>query len=116
MLIELARVVPDGIVCFFVSYLYMDQVIAQWNTMNVLSDVMQHKLIFIETQVRVQSSFSCSFSWSSKEHRGSVLNQSRGRESAGCIGQCRLCFDCGRQRSVQSVLSCGCWHTSLPLL
>jgi hypothetical protein len=25
MLIELARVVPDGIVCFFVSYLYMDQ-------------------------------------------------------------------------------------------
>ena len=62
MLIELARVVPDGIVCFFVSYLYMDQVIAQWNTMNVLSDVMQHKLIFIETQVRIKtvSAAACS--------------------------------------------------------
>jgi DNA excision repair protein ERCC-2 len=27
MLVELSAVVPDGIVCFFVSYLYMDQII-----------------------------------------------------------------------------------------
>ena len=27
MLVDLSAVVPDGIVCFFVSYLYMDQII-----------------------------------------------------------------------------------------
>jgi hypothetical protein len=58
MLVELARVVPDGMVCFFVSYLYMDQIISQWNSMNVLSDIMQHKLIFIETQDVVETTLA----------------------------------------------------------
>ena len=48
---ELSKTVPDGIVCFFVSYLYMDQIVSQWHNMNVLDEIMQSKLIFIETQV-----------------------------------------------------------------
>jgi DNA excision repair protein ERCC-2 len=58
MLVELARVVPDGMVCFFVSYLYMDQIISQWNSMSILSDIMQHKLIFIETQDVVETTLA----------------------------------------------------------
>ncbi len=27
LLVDLAAAVPDGLVCFFVSYLYMDQII-----------------------------------------------------------------------------------------
>jgi hypothetical protein len=34
------------------------QVIAQWNTMNVLTDIMEHKLIFIETAVRAHANAS----------------------------------------------------------
>lgn len=43
--------VPDGVVCFFVSYLYMDQIISKWHEMGILDELMQHKLVFIETQV-----------------------------------------------------------------
>ena len=39
MLVELASVVPDGIVCFFVSYLYMDQIVTSWHEMGILQEV-----------------------------------------------------------------------------
>ena len=58
MVVELARVVPDGVVCFFVSYLFMDAVIAQWHAMGVLQDIMEHKLIFIETQDVVETTLA----------------------------------------------------------
>ena len=53
---------PAGIVAFFVSYLYMDQIISKWHDMGVLQEIMQHKLIFIETQV-----CACVHSWSGRE-------------------------------------------------
>lgn len=37
MLVELAAVVPDGIVCFFVSYRYMDAIVSKWNDMGILN-------------------------------------------------------------------------------
>lgn len=58
MLVELTKSVPDGVVCFFVSYLYMDQVINAWHHLGVLDDVMQHKLIFIETQDVVETTLA----------------------------------------------------------
>lgn len=36
MLVDLAATVPDGIVCFFVSYLYMDTIVSRWNDMGIL--------------------------------------------------------------------------------
>ena len=39
LLVELAATVPDGLVCFFVSYLYMDQIISKWHDMGVLEEV-----------------------------------------------------------------------------
>lgn len=36
LLVELATVVPDGIVCFFVSYHYMDTIVSKWNDMGIL--------------------------------------------------------------------------------
>jgi DNA excision repair protein ERCC-2 len=51
MLVELAGVVPDGLVCFFVSYSYMDYIIGQWHHMGVLKELSATKLVFIETQV-----------------------------------------------------------------
>ena len=36
MLVELCTSIPDGIVCFFVSYHYMDQIVSKWNDMGIL--------------------------------------------------------------------------------
>ena len=49
LLVELSQTVPDGIVCFFTSYRYMEYMIVQWSQMNILRDVLENKLIFIET-------------------------------------------------------------------
>jgi len=65
ILIEYSKVVPDGIVAFFPSYLYMESIVAAWNDMvrnlqlaltraelftkGILDEVWKHKLIFVET-------------------------------------------------------------------
>jgi len=49
ILIEYAKAVPDGIVAFFPSYLYMESIVAAWHDMGILEEVWKYKLIFIET-------------------------------------------------------------------
>ena len=71
ILIEYSKIVPDGIVAFFPSYLYMESIVAAWNDMvgvfylhyldtfclfhvrfanqGILDDVWKYKLIFVET-------------------------------------------------------------------
>lgn len=51
LILEFAKIVPDGIVCFFVSYAYMDSIVSQWDELGILKELMALKLIFIETQV-----------------------------------------------------------------
>jgi DNA excision repair protein ERCC-2 len=36
LLVEMASIVPDGIVCFFVSYSYMDGIVNSWNDNGIL--------------------------------------------------------------------------------
>ena len=36
LIVELSQIVPDGIVCFFTSYKYMEHMIVQWNEMKIL--------------------------------------------------------------------------------
>ena len=36
LLLEMASAVPDGIVCFFVSYSYMDGIVNSWHEMGIL--------------------------------------------------------------------------------
>ncbi|XP_056170614.1 general transcription and DNA repair factor IIH helicase subunit XPD isoform X2 [Syzygium oleosum] len=58
LLLEMVSVVPDGIVCFFVSYSYMDEIVNSWNESGILKDIMQHKLVFIETQDVVETTLA----------------------------------------------------------
>ena len=58
ILIDLAATVPDGLVAFFVSYSYMEQIVSKWHETGVLQQVMQHKLVFIETQDVVETSLA----------------------------------------------------------
>ena len=36
LIIELSTVVPDGIICFFPYYRYMEEIILNWNEMGIL--------------------------------------------------------------------------------
>lgn len=36
LLLEMVSVVPDGVVCFFVSYSYMDGIVNSWNETGIL--------------------------------------------------------------------------------
>lgn len=58
LLLEMVCVVPDGIVCFFVSYSYMDEIVNSWNESGILKEIMQHKLVFIETQDVVETTLA----------------------------------------------------------
>ncbi|ESQ36609.1 hypothetical protein EUTSA_v10006888mg [Eutrema salsugineum] len=57
-LVEMVSIVPDGVVCFFVSYSYMDGIIATWNETGILKEIMQQKLVFIETQDVVETTLA----------------------------------------------------------
>jgi len=65
ILVEYCKIVPDGIVAFFPSYLYMESIVAAWNDMvttyderraiikwyfqGILNEIWKNKLIFVET-------------------------------------------------------------------
>ena len=42
--------IPDGVVAFFTSYSYMEQVVSEWDATGVLRELTKAKLVFIETK------------------------------------------------------------------
>ncbi len=58
VLADLAAVVPDGMVCFFVSYDQMERLVATWVDQGVMARIRQNKLIFIETQNAAETSIA----------------------------------------------------------
>jgi DNA excision repair protein ERCC-2 len=53
ILVEYSKIVPDGIVCFFPSYLYMESIVAAWNEM-VSQECLTISLGNLETYVQVR--------------------------------------------------------------
>ncbi|CAM9626346.1 unnamed protein product, partial [Chrysoparadoxa australica] len=58
LLVELASAVPDGVVCFFTSYSYMERIVREWNDIGVLQKVLEKKLVFIETKDVVETTLA----------------------------------------------------------
>lgn len=58
LVIEMSNVVPDGIVCFFPSYSYMELVVSTWSKMGLLNKMLQNKLLFVETPNYLETSFA----------------------------------------------------------
>ncbi|NXT58526.1 ERCC2 helicase, partial [Pluvianellus socialis] len=82
LLLELSAVVPDGIVAFFTSYQYMENIVASWYEQvrpqgvprvspncpwspltppprqGILENIQRNKLIFIETQDGAETSMA----------------------------------------------------------
>ncbi|KIJ24427.1 hypothetical protein M422DRAFT_168392 [Sphaerobolus stellatus SS14] len=85
ILIEYSKIVPDGIVAFFPSYLYMESIVAAWNDMGILNEVWNHKLIFVETPDANETSIALeNYRRACDNGRGAVLlSVARGKVSEG---------------------------------
>ncbi|KAH9392652.1 General transcription and DNA repair factor IIH helicase subunit XPD [Tyrophagus putrescentiae] len=99
LLVELSAVVPDGIVCFFTSYLYMEQIIASWYEQGIIDSVQKNKLLFIETQDAAETSLALyNYVKACENGRGAVLlSVARGKVSEGIdfdhhLGRCVVMF------------------------
>ncbi|KAJ3057218.1 DNA-dependent ATPase of the nucleotide excision repair factor 4 complex [Rhizophlyctis rosea] len=85
ILLEYAKIVPDGLVCFFPSYLYMESIVASWNDLGMLQDLLKYKLIFIETPDAAETSLALeNYRAACDNGRGAVLlSVARGKVSEG---------------------------------
>ncbi|XP_023328937.1 TFIIH basal transcription factor complex helicase XPD subunit [Eurytemora carolleeae] len=85
LLAEVVSVVPDGVVCFFTSYLYMENVVAAWYEQEVIEQIQKHKLLFIETQDAAETSLALiNYIKACENGRGAVLlSVARGKVSEG---------------------------------
>ncbi|XP_068684065.1 general transcription and DNA repair factor IIH helicase subunit XPD-like isoform X2 [Montipora foliosa] len=85
LLAEMSGVVPDGIVCFFTSYQYMEAVVSIWHDQGIISNIQRNKLLFIETQDAAETSLALyNYQQACENGRGAILlSVARGKVSEG---------------------------------
>lgn len=85
LLIEFAKITPDGLVVFFPSYLYMESIISMWQTMGILDEVWKYKLILVETPDAQETALALeTYRTACSNGRGAVLlSVARGKVSEG---------------------------------
>jgi len=99
LLEQLVQVVPDGMVCFFTSYRYMEQIIEKWYETGVIARILQHKLVFIETKDVVATTYALNlYRQACDSGQGAVfLSVARGKVAEGIdfdrhFGRCVVLF------------------------
>uniref|UniRef100_A0A8C7JGA0 General transcription and DNA repair factor IIH helicase subunit XPD n=2 Tax=Oncorhynchus TaxID=8016 RepID=A0A8C7JGA0_ONCKI len=85
LLLEMSAIVPDGIVAFFTSYTYMENIVASWYEQGILENVQRNKLIFIETPDAAETSMALEkYQEACENGRGAILlSVARGKVSEG---------------------------------
>ncbi|KAF7587780.1 hypothetical protein BBP40_006715 [Aspergillus hancockii] len=85
LILEFARITPDGIVVFFPSYLYMESIISMWQGMGILDSIWNYKLILVETPDAQESSLALeTYRTACCNGRGAILFcVARGKVSEG---------------------------------
>lgn len=85
MLVEFAKITPDGMVVFFPSYLYMESIVSMWQNMGILDEVWKHKLILVETPDAQETSLALeTYRKACSNGRGAILlSVARGKVSEG---------------------------------
>ena len=111
LLVALAKTVPDGLVCFFVSYSYMDRIVSLWDREGVLQQLSQHKLVFVETTDVVETTLALdNYRRACDCGRGAVfLSIARGKVSEGIdfdrhYGRCVVMMGVPYQYTLSRVL------------
>jgi DNA excision repair protein ERCC-2 len=85
LLIDMANVVPDGMVCFFTSYMYMESIVTAWYEQGIIDTILRKKLLFIETQDAAETSLALhNYRKACSNGRGAILmSVARGKVSEG---------------------------------
>ena len=85
LLVDMCKVVPDGLVAFFPSYTYLETIVSLWQEMGIINQVLQYKLLFIETPDSVETSIALeSYRTACENGRGAaLLSVARGKVSEG---------------------------------
>ena len=85
LLVELSATVPDGIICFFTSYKFMEDVVNEWWATRILDKVVENKLVFIETPNTAETALSLeNYRKACDSGRGAVfLSIARGKVAEG---------------------------------
>lgn len=99
LLLSMTTHVPDGIVCFFPSYHYMETIISAWNELGWISKFMSEKLLFFETEDRLETEIAVvNYKRACDVGRGAILlSVARGKVSEGIdfehhYGRCVILF------------------------
>lgn len=58
LLLRCASSIPDGICVFFTSYQYLEDIITYWDSINLIQQIMDHKLIYIETKDVIETTLA----------------------------------------------------------
>ena len=95
LVVEMASIVPDGIVCFFTSYSYMESIVSNWYIQGIIEQILKYKLLFVETQDSIETSMALmNYHKACENGRGAVLLAvARGKVSEGIdfdnhLGRC----------------------------
>lgn len=85
LLISISKVVKDNIVCFFPSYIYMEELVTLWSETGIIKEILGSKLLFIETpDIRETALALDNFKKSCDNGRGAILlSVARGKVSEG---------------------------------
>lgn len=85
LLVEMCTVVPDGVVAFFTSYVYMESTVASWYEQGIIDQIQKHKLLFIETTDAAETTLALlNYQKACENGRGAVLlSVARGKVSEG---------------------------------
>eukprot|EP00930_Biecheleria_cincta_P069750 TRINITY_DN57455_c0_g1_i1.p1 TRINITY_DN57455_c0_g1~~TRINITY_DN57455_c0_g1_i1.p1 ORF type:complete len:836 (-),score=161.87 TRINITY_DN57455_c0_g1_i1:48-2555(-) len=99
LLEQLVQTIPDGLVCFFTSYRYLEQVLEKWYETGVIMRVLKHKLLFIETKDVVATTYALNlYRKACDSGQGAVfLSVARGKVAEGIdfdrhYGRCVVLF------------------------
>lgn len=111
MLIDIAATVPDGICCFFTSYQYLEFIVGEWDKMQILQKIMEHKLLYLETKDVVETTLALdNFKKACDSGRGAMfLSVARGKVAEGIdfdrhYGRCVVIIGIPYQYTLSHVL------------
>ena len=111
LLFEFAKITPDGVVVFFPSYLYMEQIISMWQGMGILDQIWNYKLILVETPDAQETSLALeTYRTACENGKGAILLcVARGKVSEGIdfdhhYGRAVLCMGAPFQYTESRIL------------
>ncbi|SCN59972.1 TFIIH basal transcription factor complex helicase XPD subunit, putative [Plasmodium chabaudi adami] len=111
LLVEMCKNIPDGIISYFPSYIYMEHVMSTWYELGIISNILEYKLIFIETKDIVSTTIALhNFKKACDLGKGAVfLSICRGKIAEGIdfdkhYGKCVILFGIPYQYTLSRIL------------